>query len=94
MSTEQPTEVPGETNEEVGRMRFAGIDIGSEQHAVAISMKPGQCFNGRYLLERKPPGTGGFALCWESLPTASSQSRRRDTTGRIWWRGSLAKASP
>ena len=39
---EQPSEIPGEGNEEVGRMRFAGIDIGSEQHAVALVGEAGE----------------------------------------------------
>ena len=47
-------------------MRFAGIDIGSERHAVAIVDEGGALLQSRYLLERKPPGTGGFALCWET----------------------------
>jgi hypothetical protein len=43
--------------------RFAGIDIGSERHVVAVVDEHGTVLVNPRRLARKPPGIGGWLSC-------------------------------
>ena len=45
-------------------MRFVGIDIGSERHAVAIVGEQGEILQSLYPLKRTRLDTVGFVLSW------------------------------
>jgi transposase len=78
---EQPSEVRGEGNEEVGRVRFAGIDIGSEQHAVALVGEAGEVL-------QKPVSFGEEAAGYRRLPALLGEPADClvviEATGHYW----------
>jgi hypothetical protein len=64
------TEAPARhKNQEVERMRFAGIDIGAERHVIAVVNECGEVLRKPVALEKTPAATGGSASCSGRLTT-------------------------